>query len=93
MLPTTFEQLEHRLIAYVYVSNANPTWAYRTLVPFVERFVVAWRLERSLGGVCVESWVAGADTIDEVTVNERGYYRLPIRITVREVNLGTTTSV
>jgi hypothetical protein len=93
IIPTTFEELEHHLLIHVYVPGVDQAYAYKTLVPFVSRFVTVWRLDRSLGGACVESFVDGADGIGAVTVNDKPFSRLSIRVTVRDVALGTTTSV
>lgn len=93
IVPTTFEALEHELVVWVYVSGADEGYAYKTLLPFVARFIAAWRTDRDLGGTCVESWVSRVDAIEPAEMNSREYVRLPVRVTVREVTVGAATSV
>lgn len=93
VIPTTFEEYLHRISVHIYVPGVDPGYAYKTLIPFVSRFITVWRLDRDLGGTCVESWVESASGIEAVTVNTRPYNRLSIQIHVRDVALGTTTSV
>lgn len=93
VIPMSYEQLEHSLVVYVYVAGVDPGYAYKTLIPYIARFITAWRTDRDLGGACAESWVSGADPIESVDINGRPYDRLPIRVTVREVTFGAVTSV
>lgn len=89
----SIEDLEHRFLIRVYINDQGSGQAFKVLLPFVSRFVVALRSDRDLAGTCSFSGVEGADAPESVDLGGRSFLVLPIRVVAREVNYGAATGV
>ena len=90
-IPGGYERIAHRFVVRVYVNGADTGYAYKTLLPFVSRFVAAWRTDSDLGATCQFSQLMGADQLDAEEVNGKPYLVLPVRVTAWEVTAATYT--
>lgn len=94
VIPSQFEDVHYSLLTTVYVGASDAGTAYKALIPFIERFIVAFRTGKSLGiagGVTVEAEVKTGDRFSQVTVNDVEYLTLPVHLEVREVRIVTTS--
>jgi hypothetical protein len=94
VIPSQFEDVHYSLLTNVYVTNDDAGAAYKALIPFIERFIVAFRTGKSLGtagGVSVEAEVTGGDRFGQVTVNDKECLTFPVHISVREVRIVTVS--
>ncbi len=77
-LTTLTDELEVR----VYIPKTALPGAFRALLPFPDRFEVAWRTDRDLGGTCLDSWYAGHGKVELESWGGVDYLFVPIRIGV-----------
>lgn len=83
------EDVQHAFLIRVYVSDHGAGVAFKTLLPFVTRFIVALRSDMDLGGACAWSDFEGIDAPEAVDLSGRQFLVLPIRVVARELTHGS----
>ncbi len=87
------EDLEHRFVIRVYVTDQGSGAAFKALLPFVTRFAVALRSDKDLGGTCSFTTFEGVDPPESVDLSGRMFLVLPLRLTAREVDFSAVITL
>lgn len=87
------EDVEHRYLVRVYVSDHGAGVAFKTLLPMASRFIVALRSDMDMGGVCAWSDFEGIDAPEAVEISGRQFLVLSIRVVAREITHGSLYTV
>lgn len=85
---TTDDQAEVRI--YVPAGSLPASGAILAAMP--DRFEAAWRTDRDLGGLVVDSWYAGHGKIEREEWGSVAYLVMPIRIGILRIVTGTVAS-
>lgn len=87
-----WEVLEHTFEVRVYAARADVGNAVKTLVPFLNLIVAAWRSDVDLGGSCQVSVVTGAGRIESEEIGGKPYLVLPVYVQALEAAGRTYTA-
>lgn len=82
-----WERVTHRFVVRIYVSSADVGAAYKALVPFADRMIVAFRSDADLGGTCQRALILGADRPEPEEVNGKPFLVLPVRVEAMEARV------
>ena len=83
------EDVEHRYLIRVYVSDQGAGASFKSLLPFVTRFIVALRSDMDLGATCSWSDFESIDAPESIELSGRPFLVLPIRVVAREITRGS----
>lgn len=87
------EDLEHHFLIRVYVVDQGGGNAFKSLLPFVTRFLIALRTDKDLQGTCSFSYTEGIDPPIETEVGGRRFLVLPIRVAARDIDFSATITI